>query len=208
MKRGMKLISNAVLFATMLNVNLNASSQEWEKIDNLEKSGKIEESIKLKTQLIENIKKDYLKQYPKEELGKNALERISQLQPQIQEILFKCFDLGIEKIKDEKIQKQYTIRITTFFQGVNKNSGGLEEYAQKNLETLPEFAQSELYKILLSFAKQSDEYIKGEIEKLKKENAELDKKSTELDKEIAENIRQKELWKLLLGNLKSIKESK
>lgn len=57
MKRGMKLISNAVLFATMLNVNLNASSQEWEKIDNLEKSGKIEESIKLKTQLIENIKK-------------------------------------------------------------------------------------------------------------------------------------------------------
>lgn len=73
MKRGMKLISNAVLLATMLNVNLNASSQEWEKIDNLEKSGKIEESIKLKTQLIENIKKDYLKQYPKEELGKNAL---------------------------------------------------------------------------------------------------------------------------------------
>ena len=73
MKRGIKLISNAVLFAIMLNVNLNASSQEWEKIDNLEKSGKIEESIKLKTQLIENIKKDYLKQYPKEELGKNAL---------------------------------------------------------------------------------------------------------------------------------------
>ena len=74
MKRGMKLISNAVLFATMLNVNLNASSQEWGKIDNLEKSGKIEESIKLKTQLIENIKKDYLKQYPKEELGKTFLD--------------------------------------------------------------------------------------------------------------------------------------
>ena len=177
MKRGIKLISNAVLFAIMLNVNLNASSQEWEKIDNLEKSGKIEESIKLKTQLIENIKKDYLKQYPKEELGIKALENISQLQPQIQEILFKCFDLGIEKIKDEKIQKQYTIRITTFFQGVNKNSGGLEEYAQKKLETLPQFAQSDLYKVLLTFAKQSDDYIKGEIEKEEKGAEEARKRS-------------------------------
>jgi hypothetical protein len=194
MKRGMKLISNAVLLATMLNVNLNASSQEWEKIDNLEKSGKIEESIKLKTQLIENIKKDYLKQYPKEELGIKALENISQLQPQIQEILFKCFDLGIEKIKDEKIQKQYTIRITTFFQGVNKNSGGLEEYAQKKLETLPQFAQSDLYKVLLTFAKQSDDFIKGEIEKEEKGAEEARKRSA--------------LWDVLLGKLKSIKENK
>lgn len=147
------------------------------------------------------LKKDYLKQYPKEELGKNALERISQLQPQIQEILFKCFDLGIEKIKDEKIQKQYTIRITTFFQGVNKNSGGLEEYAQKNLETLPGFAQSELYTILLSFAKQSDEYIKGEIEKAEKEIAEARKGAEEAR-------RKSELWDKLLGQLNSIKESK
>lgn len=197
----MKLISNAVLFATMLNVNLNASSQEWEKIDNLEKSGKIEESIKLKTQLIENIKKDYLKQYPKEELGIKALENISQLQPQIQEILFKCFDLGIEKIKDEKIQKQYTIRITTFFQGVNRNSGGLEEYAQKNLETLPGFAQSELYKILLTFAKQSDDYIKGEIEKEEKGAEEARKGAEEARKRSA-------LWDVLLGKLKTITENK
>ena len=105
MKRGMKLISNAVLLATIVNINLYASSKDWENIDNLEKSGKIEESVKLKNQLIDTIKKDYLKQYPKEELGLKALENISQLQPQIQEILFKCFDLGIEKIKDEKIQK-------------------------------------------------------------------------------------------------------
>ena len=201
MKRGMKLISNAVLLATIVNINLYASSKDWENIDNLEKSGKIEESVKLKNQLIDTIKKDYLKQYPKEELGLKALENISQLQPQIQEILFKCFDLGIEKIKDEKIQKQYTVRITAFFQGVNKNSGGLEEYAQKNLETLPGFAQSDLYKVLLTFAKQSDEFIKGEIEKEEKENTELDKQSTELDKKNA-------LWDKLLGNLKSIKENK
>jgi hypothetical protein len=201
MKRGMKLISNAVLLATIVNINLYASSKDWENIDNLEKSGKIEESVKLKNQLIDTIKKDYLKQYPKEELGLKALEKISQLQPQIQEILFKCFDLGIEKIKDEKIQKQYTIRITAFFQGVNKNSGGLEEYAQKNLETLPQFAQSDLYKVLLTFAKQSDEFIKSEIEKEEKESTELDKQSTELDKKNA-------LWDKLLGNLKSIKENK
>jgi hypothetical protein len=201
MKRGMKLISNAVLLASFVNINLYASSKDWENIDNLEKSGKIEESVKLKNQLIENIKKDYLKQFPREELGLKALENISQLQPQIQEILLKCFDLGIEKIKDEKIQKQYTVRITNFFQGVNKNSGGLEEYAQKNLETLPQFAQSDLYKVLLTFAKQSDDFIKGEIEKEEKE-------STELDKQLAEITRQKELWKKLLGNLKSIKENK
>ncbi|MDD4330671.1 MAG: hypothetical protein PHD79_12040 [Aliarcobacter sp.] len=201
MKRGMKLISNAVLLATIVNINLYASSKDWENIDNLEKSGKIEESVKLKNQLIDTIKKDYLKQYPKEELGLKALENISQLQPQIQEILFKCFDLGIEKIKDEKIQKQYTLRITAFFQGVNKNSGGLEEYAQKNLETLPGFAQSDLYKVLLTFAKQSDDFIKGEIEKEIQGQQELDKKSTELDKKNA-------LWDKLLGDLKSIKENK
>jgi hypothetical protein len=208
MKRGMKLISNAVFLATIVNINLYASSKDWENIDNLEKSGKIEESVKLKNQLIENIKKDYLKQYPKEELGLKALENISQLQPQIQEILFKCFDLGIEKIKDEKIQKQYTVRITNFFQGVNKNSGGLEEYAQKNLETLPQFAQSDLYKVLLTFAKQSDEFIKSEIEKEEKGAEEARKGAEEANKQLAEEIRQKELWKKLLGNLKSIKENK
>lgn len=66
MKRGMKLISNAVLLASFVNINLYASSKDWENIDNLEKSGKIEESVKLKNQLIDTIKKDYLKQYPKE----------------------------------------------------------------------------------------------------------------------------------------------
>jgi hypothetical protein len=201
MKRGMKLVSNAVFLATIVNINLYASSKDWENIDNLEKSGKIEESVKLKNQLIENIKKDYLKQYPKEELGLKALEKISQLQPQIQEILFKCFDLGIEKIKDEKIQKQYTVRITAFFQGVNKNSGGLEEYAQKNLETLPQFAQSDLYKVLLTFAKQSDEFIKGEIEKEEKGAEEARKGAEEARKRSA-------LWDVLLGQLKSIKENK
>jgi hypothetical protein len=212
MKRGMKLISNAVLLATIVNINLYASSKDWENIDNLEKSGKIEESIKLKNQLIDTIKKDYLKQYPREELGLKALENISQLQPQIQEILFKCFDLGIEKIKDEKIQKQYTVRITAFFQGVNKNSGGLEEYAQKNLETLPQFAQSDLYKVLLTFAKQSDDFIKREIEKevqgQNEANKQLDKKIAELDKKIAELDKKNALWDKLLGNLKSIKENK
>ena len=208
MKRGMKLISNAVLLATIVNINLYASSKDWENIDNLEKSGKIEESVKLKNQLIDTIKKDYLKQYPKEELGLKALEKISQLQPQIQEILFKCFDLGIEKIKDEKIQKQYTVRITNFFQGVNKNSGGLEEYAQKNLETLPGFAQSDLYKVLLTFAKQSDEFIKGEIEKEVQGQQELDKKSTELDKKSTELDKKNALWDKLLGDLKSITENK
>ena len=39
MKRGMKLISNAVLLATIVNINLYASSKDWENIDNLEKSG-------------------------------------------------------------------------------------------------------------------------------------------------------------------------
>jgi hypothetical protein len=201
MKRGMKLVSNAVFLATIVNINLYASSKDWENIDNLEKSGKIEESVKLKNQLIDTIKKDYLKQYPKEELGLKALENISQLQPQIQEILFKCFDLGIEKIKDEKIQKQYTVRITAFFQGVNKNSGGLEEYAQKNLETLPQFAQSDLYKVLLTFAKQSDEFIKGEIEKEEKGAEEARKGAEEARKRSA-------LWDVLLGQLKSIKENK
>ena len=208
MKRGMKLISNAVLLATIVNINLYASSKDWENIDNLEKSGKIEESVKLKNQLIDTIKKDYLKQYPKEELGLKALENISQLQPQIQEILFKCFDLGIEKIKDEKIQKQYTVRITNFFQGVNKNSGGLEEYAQKNLETLPGFAQSDLYKVLLTFAKQSDDFIRGEIEKEVQGQNEANKQLDNANKQLAEAKRQNELWKKLLGNLKSITENK
>ncbi len=188
----------AISLASILNVNVYASSEDWNKIDNLEKSGKVEESIKLKTQIIDSVKKAYVKQHPREELGNKALERISELQPQIQEVLFKCFDIGIEKIKDEKIQKQYTVRITAFFHGVNKNSGGLEEYAKKNLETLPGFAQSDLYKTLLSLAKQSDEYIKGEIEKKENEIAELDKRNAELDKRIA-------LWNKLLGNLKSLK---
>lgn len=95
----------------------------------------------------------------------------------------------IEKIKDEKIQKQYTVRITTFFQGVNKNSGGLEEYAQKNLETLPEFAQSELYNILLTFAKQSDAYIKGEIEKEVKKQEEARKGAGKQEKELKKQER-------------------
>lgn len=61
----MKLISNVVLLATIVNINLYASSKDWENIDTLEKLGEIEESIKLKNQLIDTIKKDYLKQYPK-----------------------------------------------------------------------------------------------------------------------------------------------
>jgi hypothetical protein len=116
--------------------------------------------------------------------------------------------LGIEKIKDEKIQKQYTVRITNFFQGVNKNSGGLEEYAQKNLETLPGFAQSDLYKVLLTFAKQSDDFIRGEIEKEVQGQNEANKQLDNANKQLAEAKRQNELWKKLLGNLKSITENK
>ena len=55
----MKLISNVVLLATIVNINLYASSKDWENIDTLEKLGEIEESIKLKNQLIDTIKKDY-----------------------------------------------------------------------------------------------------------------------------------------------------
>lgn len=37
MKRGMKLISNAVFLATIVNINLYASSKNWENIDNFYK---------------------------------------------------------------------------------------------------------------------------------------------------------------------------
>ena len=64
------------------------------------------------------------------------------------------------------------------------------------------------YKVLLTFAKQSDDFIKGEIEKKEKKIAEADKRGAEADKRGAEAERRIELWKKLLGNLKSIKENK
>lgn len=182
-----KAIILAVSLWIMTKQETQSALADWEKIDKLEKEWKLEESKKLKAEAISKITRLYIDQFPKEELWIKSVEKIWAIDKQLQEILFKCFDLWIEKITDEKVRKQFTIRITTFFQWVNKNSGWLVEYAQKNLETLPWFAWSSLYNTLYAFAKESDDYITWEINKEIKKWAERDKRI---------NIRNKLLWQL------------
>jgi hypothetical protein len=208
MKRGMIAMRNSFLIASALSINLYGTSDNWAKIDLLEKSGKFEEAKKLKAQTIEDIQKLYVSQFPKEELALRALERISKLQPQIQEMLFQYFDIGIEKINDQKTQRQYTIRITAFFEGVNKNSGGSEEYAKKNLETLPGFAQSELYQILLGFARRSDKIFDPELQEARNGLEEARNGLEEARNGLEEARKRNELWKKLLGTLNSLSKPK
>jgi len=135
---------------------------DWQKIETLEKAWKIEEAKALKENTITKVTKLYLNEFDKERYKVVMKKKIDKLDPNLQWVFLKTYEVWIQHISNPKLQTRFSMYLLTFFDKYNSQAWNSEKYA-KNIQKRIPWLPTELTDTLISFGKESNNLIKERI---------------------------------------------